>query len=62
MTNPCGCLWQDNTLDDLEETFHATEEREELLISKELLRTDADFRRRAKAGDVDVCEESPDER
>ena len=49
------------SFDDLCDTLDATEEKEELLISKDLLRTDANFRLRAKAGDVDVCEDSADE-
>ena len=47
--------------DDVNAALHATEEHEELVISKDLLRSDADFRRRAKAGEVDVCEDSGDD-
>ena len=49
------------SVDDVNAALNATEEHEELVISKDLLRSDADFRRRAKAGDVDVCEDSADD-
>ena len=49
------------SVDDVNAALNATEENEELVISKDLLRSDADFRWRAKAGDVDVCEDSADD-
>ena len=47
--------------DDVNTALHATEEHEVLVISKDLLRSDADFRRRAKAGEVDVCQDPGDD-